>query len=367
MFVGTLADNLRLARRGRRRRALVAALAAVDADGWALALPDGLATRVGSGGLGLSPAQAQQVALARLVLADPHTLVLDEATSLLDRGAARSLERSLGRVLEGRTVVAVAHRLHTAHDADRVAVVDGGRVTELGTHDELLAADGDYAALWHAWQADARTGTPDVVTAGGGRRALGVGRAGAAGALARRLRRAARRGGAPTARCCGPPTGRPPRSQVPFPPLTGDLVAHALADRRVGILLVRLGGHAVGVAEGARLVVSKVGSRQVHGRSAAGGWSQQRFARRREGQVRVAHAAATQTAVDVLLPHARRWTRVVVGGERTSVDAVLADRRLAALVPLVTGRFLDVPDPRQKVLETVPAMLREVQIRVVDP
>ena len=154
VFVGTLADNLRLGDEAATGDELVAALAAVDADGWALALPDGLATRVGSGGLALSPGQAQQVALARLVLADPHTLVLDEATSLLDRGAARSLERSLGKVLEGRTVVAVAHRLHTAHDADRVAVVDGGRVTELGTHAELLAADGDYAALWHAWQAD---------------------------------------------------------------------------------------------------------------------------------------------------------------------------------------------------------------------
>ena len=155
--------------------------------------------------------------------------------------------------------------------------------------------------------------------------------------------------------------------QVPFPPLQGDLVAHVLAERRVGILLVRLGGHAVGVAQGPRLVVSKVGSRQVHGRSAAGGWSQQRFARRREGQVRVAHAAAAQTAVGVLLPHAAGLAGLVVGGERTSVDAVLADRRLAALGPLVTGRFLDVPDPRQKVLETVPALLREVQVHVVDP
>lgn len=155
--------------------------------------------------------------------------------------------------------------------------------------------------------------------------------------------------------------------EVPFPPLTGGLVAHVLAERRVGILLVRLGGHAVGVAKGSRLVVSKVGSRQVHGRSAAGGWSQQRFARRREGQVRVAHAAAVQTAVDVLLPHAAGLDAVVAGGERISVDAVLADRRLAPLARLVTGRLLDVPDPRQKVLETVPALLREVQIRVVDP
>ena len=85
-----------------------------------------LNTVVGAGGHPLTPAQAQQVALARLVLADPHTLVLDEATSLLDPRAARHLERSLASVLEGRTVVAIAHRLHTAHDADRVAVVEDG-------------------------------------------------------------------------------------------------------------------------------------------------------------------------------------------------------------------------------------------------
>lgn len=155
--------------------------------------------------------------------------------------------------------------------------------------------------------------------------------------------------------------------ELPFPPLVGGLVPHVLAQRRVGILLVRLGGHAVGVAEGLGLVVSKVGSRQVHGRSAAGGWSQQRFARRREGQVRVAHDAAAQTAYDVLLPHATGLDAVVVGGERNSVDAVLTDRRLAPLAALVTGRLLDVPDPRQRVLETVPALLREVRIRVVDP
>jgi ABC-type multidrug transport system fused ATPase/permease subunit len=106
---------------------------------------------VGSGGHDLSPAQAQQVALARLALADPHTLILDEATSLLDPRAARHLERSLAAVLEGRTVIAIAHRLHTAHDADRVAVMDGGRIVELGTHDELVRQGGAYAALWESW------------------------------------------------------------------------------------------------------------------------------------------------------------------------------------------------------------------------
>ncbi len=147
VFVGTLRENLLLAREDATDEQVRAALDAVD---WADDVD--LDTAVGAGGTALSPAQAQQVALARLVLADPHTLVLDEATSLLDPRAARHLERSLAAVVTGRTVIAIAHRLHTASDADRVAVVEGGRVTELGSHDELLALGGSYAALWASWQ-----------------------------------------------------------------------------------------------------------------------------------------------------------------------------------------------------------------------
>jgi len=152
IFLGTIRDNVALAKPTASDGEIEDALAAVDALDWVRQLPHGLTTEVGSIGHAVSPAQAQQVALARLVLANPHTLILDEATALLDPRAARHLERSLNAVVTGRTVIAIAHRLHTAHDADRVCVMRDGQIAELGTHDELVARGGEYAALWQSWR-----------------------------------------------------------------------------------------------------------------------------------------------------------------------------------------------------------------------
>jgi ABC-type multidrug transport system fused ATPase/permease subunit len=152
IFIGTVRDNLALARPESSDAEIEDALAAVDALEWVQLLPEGIGTELGTTGHPISPAQAQQLALARLVLSNPHTLVLDEATALLDPRAARHLERSLSAVLAGRTVIAIAHRLHTAHDADRVCVVIDGVVAEIGTHDELVALKGEYAALWNSWR-----------------------------------------------------------------------------------------------------------------------------------------------------------------------------------------------------------------------
>jgi len=157
IFIGSVRDNLALAKPSASDDEIERALEAVDAIDWVRALPEGLATELGTTGFALTPGQAQQLALARLVLTDPHTLVLDEATALLDPRAARHLERSLSAVLEGRTVIAIAHRLHTAHDADRVCVIIDGAIAELGTHDELVAMDGEYASLWQSWRNE---GTP---------------------------------------------------------------------------------------------------------------------------------------------------------------------------------------------------------------
>jgi len=162
--------------------------------------------------------------------------------------------------------------------------------------------------------------------------------------------------------------------RVPFPPLSGPpgaayagLVEHAAAERTVGVLLVRRGGHAAGVFAGSQLVASKVGARPVHGRSAAGGWSQQRFARRRENQAQAAWVAAADAAARVLLPAAAGLDGLVLGGDPRSLDAVLSDPRLVGLRRLVSGDTLAVPDPRQPVLLGSLAQFRAVRIRLVDP
>ncbi|MGY5633263.1 ABC transporter ATP-binding protein [Streptomyces sp. UC1A3] len=153
VFTGTVRDNLTLAREeAPPDERLWEALDTVLLTDWARALPDGLDSEIGPGAAPVSPSAAQQLALARLLLSDPHALVLDEATALLDSTASRRVERALAALIEGRTVISIVHRLDSVRDADRIAVMDRGRIVELGSHDQLLAADGAYASLWHSWQ-----------------------------------------------------------------------------------------------------------------------------------------------------------------------------------------------------------------------
>lgn len=156
VFRDTVRGNLLLARPAATDDDLRAALHAVGAH-WVDDLPHGLDTELGRAAFHLDAARAQELALSRVVLADPHTLVLDEATAMLDPTAARSAERALAAVLAGRTVIAIAHRLHTAHDADRIVVLRDGRLAEVGTHTELVNSGGDYADLWRTWHG---AGTP---------------------------------------------------------------------------------------------------------------------------------------------------------------------------------------------------------------
>ncbi len=163
--------------------------------------------------------------------------------------------------------------------------------------------------------------------------------------------------------------------EVPFGPLAGApssgpglvaaLVAHAVAERRVGVLLVRRGGHAAGVFAGAQLVASKVGSSYVQGTTKAGGWSQQRYARRRANQATAAFADAADAAARVL-GQDTALDALVAGGDRAAVQAVLTDRRLAHLGALVTGPWLAVPDPRLRILQATPEQFRAVRISL-DP
>jgi hypothetical protein len=159
--------------------------------------------------------------------------------------------------------------------------------------------------------------------------------------------------------------------EVPFPPLVRalgvatDLITQAGRDRRLGALLVRRGGYAAGVFAGTRLISSKVGSSYVQGTTKAGGWSQQRFARRRDNQARAAFAEAADVAVRVLLPELAGLEGVMVGGDRGAIDAVLTDPRLVAVRGLVSGPLFAVPDPRRRVLEAFPEQFRAVVVHIL--
>ncbi|GAA1191443.1 acVLRF1 family peptidyl-tRNA hydrolase [Prauserella alba] len=160
---------------------------------------------------------------------------------------------------------------------------------------------------------------------------------------------------------------------VPFAPLeaghghreglaVADLVEHVAAPRRIGLLLVRLGAHSVGIAEGSSVVVSRTDRHLVHGRSAAGGWSQQRFARRRDGQARQALRAAADDAADVLAPAASELDGVVLGGDRAALDELRDDPRLQQLFDLALPRVLDVAEPRRAVLDEAASRARAVEV-----
>jgi hypothetical protein len=168
-----------------------------------------------------------------------------------------------------------------------------------------------------------------------------------------------------------PPLPAPAGGTWPEDPadLAGLITAHAAADRTVGVFLVRLGGFAAGVFTGSppRLVSSKVGTRLVHGRSAAGGTSQHRFARRRENQAAAAVAAAVDTAVKVLVPYAERLDAMVLGGDRKAISGARADPRLRPVMKHAVDRFLTVPDPRLAVLRDTPRLFLAVRIHLTGP
>jgi hypothetical protein len=158
-----------------------------------------------------------------------------------------------------------------------------------------------------------------------------------------------------------PPPGAGPATSV------AELISQAQAPRRLGLLLARKGAVAVGVADGTELVASKVDTHYVQGRTAAGGWSQQRFARRRDNQAKAAAADGAGIVGRILLPEVRAMAALVTGGDRTAVDAILAAPQLAPLVALRAGRLLDVPEPRHAVLVSAVAAARAVPILIREP
>jgi ATP-binding cassette subfamily B protein len=153
LFSGTIADNVRLADPAASDEAVRHALDQIGARDRFESLPEGIHTDVQTRGVRLSAGERQLVGIARVALADPAVIVLDEATSSLDPATEAAVERALAAVVEGRTVIIIAHRLSTAERADRVVVMDAGRVVETASHDELVAQGERYASLWASWQA----------------------------------------------------------------------------------------------------------------------------------------------------------------------------------------------------------------------
>ena len=154
LFAGTVSENIAFGRPDATPEQIVDAARAVGADEFIGRLENGFETQLGERGSRLSLGQRQLIAFARALLADPRILILDEATSSVDIGTERKIERALRTLLEGRTAFIIAHRLSTIRDADLIVVLEHGLIVEQGTHDELLAARGLYLSLYGDWAAD---------------------------------------------------------------------------------------------------------------------------------------------------------------------------------------------------------------------